>query len=58
MTETKIEDSIDITDEVATFTTKQLADLLLFLDKNNFNKIYFDGYNASIEVLRTRILKG
>ena len=50
----EIEDTIDITDEVATFSTKDLAILLLFLDKNDFKKLHFDGYNASIEAIRIR----
>ncbi len=54
----KIEDKIDITDEVSTYSTKDLASLLIFLDKNEFKKIYFDGYNASIEVFRERFVEG
>jgi hypothetical protein len=54
---TEIEDSIDITDEVATFSTKELANLLIFLDKNDFKKIYFDGYGAWIKVYRIRIIE-
>ncbi len=49
-----IEDSINITDEVATYSSKQLADLLIFLDKNDFKKMFFDGYNSSVEVIRIR----
>lgn len=54
----KIEDKIDITDEVATYSTKDLSNLLVFLDKNGFKKIYFDGYNASIEVFLEKIVEG
>lgn len=57
MTETiQIEDSVDITEEVATYTTKRLAELLLFLHSNNFEQIYFDGNNATIRCYRTRAL--
>ena len=45
-------DRVDITDEVATYSTKQLAELLLWLDKNEYREIYFDGYDAAIYVYR------
>lgn len=50
----KIEDTIDITDEIALYSTKELSKLFEFLDKNDFKKMYFDGYNATIEVIRVR----
>lgn len=50
----KIEEVIDITDEVTTYSTKQLADLLIFLDKKDFKDIYFNGYDAAIQVFRER----
>ncbi len=48
------EETIDITDEVATWSTKDLGNLLLFLHRNGFERTFFDGYNASIEVIRER----
>lgn len=47
--------TIDITDEVATYTVKDLIKLLDFLQKNGFNKTYFDGYNASICLIRDKV---
>jgi len=44
---------IDITDEVATYSVKELISLLQCLEKNGFSKTYFDGYNASICVYKT-----
>ena len=43
---------LDITEEVATYTVAQLIKLLKFLEKNGFQRVYFDGYNASISVFK------
>jgi hypothetical protein len=48
----EMEVTIDITDEVATYPVKDLIKLLQFLQKNGFNKTYFDGYDASICLIR------
>jgi hypothetical protein len=48
----KRHDRVDITDEVSKYSTKQLAELLLWLDKNEYTEIYFDGYDATIYVYR------
>ena len=45
---------IDISDEVATYTVSELIRLLKFLENNGFQKIHFDGYNASISVFKNQ----
>lgn len=45
---------IDITEEVAEYSVIDLIKLLQFLQKNGFNKTYFDGYNASICLIRDK----
>jgi hypothetical protein len=52
MIDKKKHDRVDITDEVATYSTKRLAELLIWLDKNEYIEIYFDGYDAAIYVYR------
>jgi len=48
------ENSLDITDEVATYSVSELIKLLEFCQKNGYERLYFDGYNASIEILRNK----
>lgn len=49
-----MEISLDITDEIATWPLKDTLLLLNFLEKNGFNEIYFDGYNAAIYILKVQ----
>lgn len=48
------EDRVDITDEIATWHVRDIIRLLDFLEKNGYIKTYFDGYDASIYLIRQR----
>jgi hypothetical protein len=48
----KIEIALDITEQIATWSVHEVRKLFEFLDQNSFVKIYFDGSDASIFVLK------
>jgi hypothetical protein len=48
----KEDETYDITDEIATLSIKKLILLFNKLDQLGYTKLYFDGYNASIEAIK------
>lgn len=50
-------ETFDITEPMARYTIKELIKLFILLDENGYDKTYFDGYNASIEVFKSEVKK-
>lgn len=48
----KKEIQLDITEQIAKWSVHEIRKLFEFLDQNGFVKMYFDGYDAAIYVLK------
>ena len=54
----KKENAIDITDEIATWSVRAIIKLSDVLEKNGYTETFFDGYDATFDVLKPKPPEG